>query len=297
MYLSGRNTTDQRYVQELQTDLPLSRLVNAVAATSIAPRAVTVRLTALEAQKREIADLRIAAQQFVSQVTIDAAQVKAYYDSHLGDFQVPERVRAEYVILSAEQIARQEPVSDAETRRCDAKAAQFSVSEQRRASHILVKGKDEADKLISELRKNPNRFAELAKKNSQDPGSAEKGGDLGWFGRGMMVKPFEEAAFKLGQNEMQVVESEFGFHVLRVTGIVAAKTRSYEEVKKDLVDEVGRQKGQLKFAEAAENFSNLVYEQSDSLKPAAERFKLQVQTTGWIVRSQAQGWAHSTARS
>ena len=73
--------------------------------------------------------------------------------------------------------------------------------------------------MLADLKKSPNRFADLAKKHSQDPGSAEKGGDLGWFGRGMMVKPFEDAAFKLGQNEMQVVESEFGFHVLRVTGI------------------------------------------------------------------------------
>jgi peptidyl-prolyl cis-trans isomerase D len=84
---------------------------------------------------------------------------------------------------------------------------------------------------------------------------------------------------------MQVVESEFGFHVLRVTGIQAAKARPYEEVRKELAEELARQKGQRKFAEAAENFSNLVYEQSESLKPAAERFKLQVQQTGWVAKS------------
>src|SRR5918994_6689302 len=104
----------------------------------------------------------------------------------------------------------------------------------------------------------------------------------------MMVKPFEEAAFKLGQNETQVVESEFGFHVVRVTGIQAARARPFEEARKELAEELARQKGQKKFAEAAETFSNQVYEQSDSLKPAAEKFKLQIQTTGWIAKSARQ---------
>src|SRR5207237_768246 len=81
----------------------------------------------------------------------------------------------------------------------EARASQFKVEEQRRASHILVKTKEEADKLLAELRKNPNRFAELAKQHSQDPGSAEKGGALGWFGHGMMVKPFEDAVCSLKQ--------------------------------------------------------------------------------------------------
>src|SRR5690348_6035915 len=133
------------------------------------------------------------------------------------------------------------------------------VEEQRRASHILVKTREEAEKLFAELKKNPGQFAALAKKHSQDPGSAQNGGDLGWFGRGMMVKPFEDAAYKMGQNDLQVVESEFGFHVIRLTGIQAAKSRGYDEVKKELTEVVARQKGQRKFAEAAETFSNLVY--------------------------------------
>jgi len=288
-YLAGRNTTDQRYVQELQTDLPLGRLVNSVGASAITPRAVAVRLVALEGQKREIAELRIPAQPFLNQVTIDPAQVKAYYDSHLGDFEQPERVRAEYVVLSAEQLARQEQVSDAEIKAAyESRAAQYQVDEERRASHILVKTKAEADKLLAELKKSPGQFAELAKKYSQDPGSAAKGGDLGWFGRGMMVKPFEEAAFKMKPNDMAVVQSEYGFHVLRLTGVQGAKSRGLDEVKKEIAMDLARQKGARKYAEAAENFSNMVYEQPDSLKPVAERFKLQVQTTGWVARSQAQ---------
>jgi peptidyl-prolyl cis-trans isomerase D len=288
-YLAGRGISDQSNVAELQSSLPLARFAGSISETAIAPRSVASRLAAIEAQQREVSDARISERQFLPQAKIEEAQVKAHYDAHHADYRVPERVRAEYLVLSAEALARQDPPTEEEIKAAyEARASQFRVDEQRRASHILVKTKEEAEKILQELKKSPGRLAELAKKHSQDPGSAEKGGDLGWFGRGMMVKPFEEAAFKLGQNEMQVVESEFGFHVLRVTGIQAAKARPYEEVRKELAEELARQKGQRKFAEAAENFSNLVYEQSESLKPAAERFKLQVQQTGWVAKSARQ---------
>jgi peptidyl-prolyl cis-trans isomerase D len=288
-YLSSRGVSDQQNVAELQTQIPLARFAGAISDTGIAPRSVAARLVALEGQKREISEVRFPVQQFLPQVKIDEAQVKAHYEANKGDYRTPERVRAEYLVLSAEALARDEPPTENEIRAAyEARAAQFRVEEQRRASHILVKTKEEAEKLFSELKKNPNRFADLAKKQSQDPGSAEKGGDLGWFGRGMMVKPFEDAVFKLGQNDMQVVESEFGFHVLRVTGIQAGKNRPLEEVRKEIAEDLARQKGQRKFAEAAEAFNNLVYEQADSLKPAAERFKLQPQTTGWIAKSARQ---------
>jgi peptidyl-prolyl cis-trans isomerase D len=288
-YLAARGISDQGNVAELQSKLPLARFAGSISETAIAPRSVASRLAAIEAQQREVSEARISEQQFLPQVKIEEAQIKAHYDAHQADYRVPERVRAEYLVLSAEALARQDPPTEEEIKAAyEARASQFRVDEQRRASHILVKTKEEAEKILQELKKNPGRLAELAKKHSQDSGSAEKGGDLGWFGRGMMVKPFEEAAFKLAQNEMQVVESEFGFHVLRVTGIQAAKARPYEEVRKELAEELARQKGQRKFAEAAENFSNLVYEQSESLKPAAERFKLQVQQTGWVAKSTRQ---------
>ncbi|HJV11459.1 MAG TPA: SurA N-terminal domain-containing protein [Burkholderiales bacterium] len=288
-YLASRGISDQGNVAELQSQIPLARVAGAISETAIAPRSVAARLAALEAQKREIAEVRISEKQFLPQVKIDEAQVKAHYDANQADYRTPERVRAEYVVLSAEALSRQDPPTEAEIKASyDSRANQFRVEEQRRASHILVKTKDEAEKILQEAKKAPARFAELAKKHSQDPGSAEKGGDLGWFGRGMMVKPFEEAAFKLGQNEMLVVESEFGYHVIRLTGVQPGKTRPYEDVKKELTDELARVKGQRRFAEAAETFSNLVYEQSDSLKPAAERFKLPVQQTGWISKSARQ---------
>ena len=288
-YLTQRGLSDQRNVAELQSQLPLARFVGAVGDTAIVPRAVAARLGAIEAQQREISEARIPAKQFLAQVKIDDAQLKKYYEANPAEFRTPERVRAEYVVLSAENLAKQEPVTEDEIKKAyEARAAAFRVEEQRRASHILVKTKEEADKLLSLLKQNPGRFAELAKAQSQDPGSAEKEGDLGWFGRGMMVKPFEDAVFSMKQGDLQIVQSDFGFHVVRLTGIQAGKTRGLDEVRKELAADLGRQKAGKKYAESAEAFGNMVYEQSESLKPAAERFKLQIQTTGWVAKAPGQ---------
>jgi peptidyl-prolyl cis-trans isomerase D len=280
-----------QFEARLRHDMTIQQLTRAVGESAIAPRTVGERLVALEGQKREISEVRIGADQFRGQASVEDGKLKAYYDANPDEFKVPERVRAEYVMLSGDALARLEPVTEAEvTAAYDARAAEFKVPEQRRASHILVKTREEADKILAEVKKNPGRFAEVAKKQSEDTGSAAKGGDLEWFSSGMMVKPFEDAVFAM-KKEGEIagpVQSEFGFHVIRLTGIKPGKARPLEDVRKALTADVARQKGSRKFAESAEAFNNLVYEQSDSLKPAAERFKLQLQTTPWVARSGSQ---------
>jgi peptidyl-prolyl cis-trans isomerase D len=285
-YLQQRGLSDQANVAQLQSQLPLGRLVGSISETAIVPHAVAERLAAIEAEQREVSQATIPAKEYLARVKVDAEQVKQYYEANPAQFRTPERVRAEYVVLSADNLARQEPVTDEEIKQAYAqRAASFRVDEQRRASHILVKTQEEAQKLLAEVKKNPGRFAELAKQHSQDPGSAQKGGDLGWFGRGMMVKPFEDAVFGMQQGEIRLVPSEFGFHIVRLTGVQEAKTRPMDEVRKELSADIARQKGQKKYAESSEAFGNMVYEQPDSLKPAAERFHLQIQTTGWVTKS------------
>ena len=285
--LRAQNMTPQMFEARLRYDLSLAQLTRSLAESAIVPRSVTERLAALQEQRREVSESLVAAQPYLAQVKLGEDQLQAYFAANAPEFLIPERVRAEYVVLSAESLGRQDPLSDAELKAAyDARAAQYKVEEQRRASHILLKTKEEADKLAAELRKAPGRFAELAKKHSQDPGSAEKGGDLGYFGRGMMVPAFEEAAWRQKEGETgSPVQSDFGWHVIRVTGVQAAKTRSLEETRAELAAELGRQKGTRRFAEAAETFSNMVYEQSDSLKPAAERYKLPLQASGWVTRT------------
>jgi peptidyl-prolyl cis-trans isomerase D len=297
--LLAQAMTPAMFESKLRFDLMMSQLNRSVAGSAIQARTLSSRLAALEGQQREVQEHVIMADAFAGQVKIDEAAAKAYYDANQASFRTPELVRAEYLVLSAEQLGAGDPVSEDEIKAAYAsRSSQYKQEEQRTVSHILIAAaadakpaekeaaKKKAEELQAEIRKNPAKFAELAKQNSQDPGSAEKGGELGTVAPGTMVKPFEDAAFKLKEGETSgVVETEFGYHIIRVTSVQPAKIKALEEVRAELVKELARQKGTRKFAESAEVFSNLVYEQSDSLKPAAERFKLQVQKTEWIAKS------------
>jgi peptidyl-prolyl cis-trans isomerase D len=179
----------------------------------------------------------------------------------------------------------------------DQNAVRLSGNEERRASHILLtvpagasadektKVRDRANALLAEVRQAPDTFAAVAKANSQDPGSAANGGDLDFFARGAMVKPFEEAVFSLQKGAISdVVESDFGFHIIQLTDIKAPKQKSFEEMRPEIEADLKKQEAQKKFIESAEAFSNLVYEQSDTFAPAAERLKLQVQSAKGVTR-------------
>jgi peptidyl-prolyl cis-trans isomerase D len=153
-----------------------------------------------------------------------------------------------------------------------------------------VAARTKAQTLLAEVQKSPTQFAEIARKNSQDTGSAAKGGDLDFFGRGAMVKPFEEAVFALKKGDISdIVETEFGFHIIRLTDIKVPEQKTFESQRVKLEAEVRAQLAQRKFAEAAEQFTNLVYEQSDTLKPVAERLKLEVQSAKDIGREVVAG--------
>jgi peptidyl-prolyl cis-trans isomerase D len=284
--LAGQGLSEPAFEQSLRRDLLVAQLTKAIADSAIASRAGTAQQAMIENERREIAEALIPAERFLAGVKVDEARLKAYYEANSSQFRVPERVRAEYLVLSAEALARDEPVSEEELKAAyAARAGRYGVEEQRRASHILLKTREEAERIAQEARKSPERFAELAKKHSQDPGSAEAGGDLGLFARGMMVQAFEEAAFRMQEGEIAgPVASEFGFHVIRLTAIQPGRSRSLEEVRKELAAELAKEKGVRRFAEAAETFGNIVYEQSDSLAPAAERFKLTIQKSDWLVR-------------
>lgn len=299
--LRGQGQSPASFEATLRYDMSVGQLVRSIAETAIVPRAVAERLAVLENQKREVQQAMIPAAQFVPQVQVGEAAIKTYYDANQAEFRTPERVRVEFVVLSAGQLGAAEGVTEEELKKAyESRASQYRVDEQRRASHILIQApadakpaereaaRKKAEDLLAEATKAPARFAELAKKHSQDTGSAGTGGELGLFGRGMMVKAFEEAVFSHKEGDIfGPVESEFGYHVIRVTGVQAAKSRPLEEVRNEITADLVKQKGQKKFAEVAEAFGNLVYEQPDSLKPAAEKFKLTVSSSGWLTKAPA----------
>jgi peptidyl-prolyl cis-trans isomerase D len=285
----------------LRRDLVLQQYTGAINDSGIASRAASRQIAASRAEQREASEYTISAEPFASKVKIEPQAVQAYYDANRSRFLIPEQVRAEYVVFSSEAMLALEPIGQDEIKSWyESHIDQYQEKEERRASHILIavkagasdadkaKAREKAQSLLDQVRGAPASFGELAKKNSDDPGSASKGGDLGYFSRGMMVRAFEEAAFGLKANETSgLVESEFGFHIIRVTGIKPAKGRSLEQVRTEIERELKKQRAGRKFAEAAETFSNLVYEQPDSLKPVAEKYKIAVQTSGWVTRQSA----------
>lgn len=296
--LRGQNMTPAIFENSLRRDLMQQQLQSALADAAIASRTVANRLAAIRAQKREVSEQLIRSQQFNAQVKPSAQDIEVYYEANGARFRTPEQVRVEYVLLNADALSADPIPAEEISKAYEANKARYGEPEQRRASHILIAFKPDAtieDKaktlekakaIAEQAKKLPSSFAGLAKKNSDDPGSASKGGDLGYFGRGMMVKPFEDAAFSMGVGELSdPVLSEFGYHIIRLTDIRPGKMKTLEQVRPEIEDELKKQRAGRRFAEAADAFSDLVYEQSDSLKPAAERFKLQVrQTQGWTTR-------------
>lgn len=292
--LRAQGMTPAGFEAQLRQDLTLQQLAGGVGQSGIVSRTVAQRVVALQTEKREVMEYRLPLDSFLDKVKLADDAAKKFYDENAKQFEIAEQAKAEFVVLSMDAIASQLAVSDAEVKAWyDGHKDRYQQPEERRASHILIgseklgkdKAKDKANEVLQELKKAPSGFADLAKKYSDDPGSASKGGDLGYFGRGMMVKPFEDAAYALKDGDVSgVVESDFGFHLIKVTGIHAAKEKPLPEVKAEIEAELKKTAASRKFAEAAEAFTNLVYEQSDSLKPAADRFKLEVKQSGWIGR-------------
>src|SRR6185369_4038583 len=292
--LRGQGMSPAGFEAQLRQDLTLQQLAGAISQSSLIAHTVSDRLLALQTEKREVMEFRVGLDAYLDKVKLADGAVRKFYDDNSKQFELPEQAKAEYVVLSMETIGTQLTVSEAEIKAWyDGHKDKFRQPEERRASHILIaseklgkdKAKAKAEGVLKEVQKNPAAFADLAKKNSDDPGSAAKGGDLGFFGRGMMVKAFEETAFNLKEGEISgVVESDFGFHIIKVTGVHGAKEKPFAEVRGEIESELKLAGASRKFAEAAEAFSNTVYEQADSLKPVAEKFKLTIKQSDWLGR-------------
>ncbi|MDP3210712.1 SurA N-terminal domain-containing protein [Methylotenera sp.] len=298
--LQQNRYTPKKFEAEIRATLLSQQAQDGIAKLGFISTARADKTLKLLNQKRLVTVSELKTKDFLDQVKVDPAEVKAYYEKHKDKLRDPEQVKIEFLLLSASSLVPGIKVDDADVKRYyDENAAKFQGNEQRRASHILIgfgvnatpeqkqEAKDKAQTLLATIKKNPKSFEELAIKNSQDPGSATKGGDLGSFGRGAMVKPFEEAAFSMKVNEVSdLVESEFGYHIIKLTEI-SGQSSDFESLKPQIKGELIFQKAQAEFVEKAESFSNSVYEQSDSLAPTAKAFGGQVQLSGWMSREDA----------
>ncbi len=296
--LAAQGMTPAMYEARLRHDLALQQLNSAIQTTAFTSRTLAARLSDLSDQERVAQELLIKASDYVPQVKVTEQMLTAYYDKNGQQFMVPEQVKIDYVILDNKSLAAQTPVSEDDIKSYYEQNAQhYTTEEQRRASHILIAvnkdastadkaaAKAKAETLLAEVRKDPASFAKVAKANSQDPGSAAMGGDLGFFGKQAMVKPFEDAVLKLKQGEISdLVQTDFGYHIIELTGIKPAVVKPLAEVKDEIATEIKKQLVEKKFSELADIFNNTVYEQADSLKPVADKLKLQIHTASDVTR-------------
>ncbi|HEX8601456.1 MAG TPA: SurA N-terminal domain-containing protein [Pseudoduganella sp.] len=303
--------TPEGFEQTMRHDMAVQQLVSGVQATAFAPRTVTKLVTDLTEQERDVQELALPLQQFAANVKVTDEMVKAYYDKHTKQYAVPEQARIEYVVLDAKAIESQVSVTDDEVAAYyKTNAARFTAPEERRASHILVAvnkdakpadkaaAKAKAEAILADLKKAPASFAQVAKAKSEDPGSAEQGGDLGVIEKGSLVPSVEQSIFALKQGEISnVVESEFGYHVITVTALKPAAVKALDDVKTEIAADLKKQKAGKKYSEVVETFTNTVYEQADSLKPAADKLGLKIETAEHVTRTPAPAPAPGAAQA
>jgi peptidyl-prolyl cis-trans isomerase D len=288
--LSSQNLSAAGFEARLRSDLALQALPEAVQFSAMVPGTVRDRVVALQEEGREVRELRLAAADFAPKVNPTPEQIRRYYDDNPQAFETPESAKIEYVVLSRDALASQVALGPEDLKTYyEQNQARYTTPQERRASHILVKAgpeaKAKAEQILARLKANPAEFEAIAKAQSDDPGSAAQGGDLGYFSRSAMVKPFADAAFEMSEGAIQgPVQSEFGLHIIKLTGVRAGGQKRFEEVRAELEAEVRAQQAAQRFAEAAEQFTNTVYEQSDSLKPVADKFKLEIRTADAVTR-------------
>ncbi|HWU84877.1 MAG TPA: SurA N-terminal domain-containing protein, partial [Rhodocyclaceae bacterium] len=295
---AAQGLSKQGLEARLRQDMAVRSEVLPVAAATLVARGSGNAFLSAALEQRDISEMSFKPEAYLGKVTLAADAVQKFYDDNKSRFEVPEQVRFEYVVLSQKAFEDKLQVSDVDIKAWyDSHPENYKQPEERRASHILIKAdkdaKPEAVKaaeakaadILAQVKKNPADFAKLAKQYSQDTGSAAAGGDVGVVSRGAMVKPFEDAVFALKEGQISdLVRTDYGFHIIRLTGLKPERVKPLAEVKAEIAEEIKAQTAAKKYAEAAENFNNVVYEQADSLKPAADQFGLQIQQGGWLAR-------------
>lgn len=293
--LASQGMTPTSFEARVRQELTLKQLIGSLAESGFVTQTIVKQLADLETETRSVQEVSFAPEQYLHSVHITPEAVKSFYDQNPKQFEKPEQIRVEYLVLSPPALRGQISVGETELRTAyENSKGRFQQADERRASHILIKNdekngglaKEKAESLLKEAKANPGKFAALATQHSQDSGSAKRGGDLGFFAKGTMVRPFEETVWKMKEGEISgLVQSDFGFHVIKLTGIRGGKQQPYEAVKQQLEAEVTQQALTRKFAESAETFGNLVYEQADGLQTTADKFKLSVQRSNWLTRA------------
>ncbi len=299
--LAGLGLSSAGFAERLRQDIARRQVLQGIVGSVVAPAAAASAALDAMYQQREVQVLRFDARDYLDKTSPTEAEIEAFYKdpANARQFQAPDEASIQYVVLDLEGLKKGIAVAEADLRKYYTEnEKRYTSTEERRASHIFIqadKGAAKADRdkarvraveLLAEVRKSPASFAEIAKKNSQDEGSAARGGDLDWFARGAIEGL--DPAFDMKQGDISgVVESNFGYHIIQVTGARGGDKRSFESVRAELEAEVRAQLAQKRFSDAAVEFGDTVYEQADSLKPAADKWQLEIKSAPRVTRAPA----------
>lgn len=300
--LAQQGFTPARFEQQVRDQIVVEQMRDGILASAFVPPAAAAQAYRLDEQQRWLAYAVFEAARYLPQVQVSDAQVQERYEQQKARFQSPERLRIAYIELALDRLppaAVPEPevlkvVYEAE------KATRFTTVEERRGRHILINfGADKAQakeriEALAEKVKQGADFASLASSQSDDPGSRNNGGDLGWVRRGQMTGKFEEALFALGKGEVSgPVETEFGWHLIKLDDLRESRTRPFEdpEVQAELLAAYRQRDAERRYQELSEKLEQGAFESPGSLDPVAEATGLKVQTSDWFTRGEGAGIA------
>ncbi len=297
--LQATGQTVQQFERELTRDLLLQEVPAAVSSSAFVTEDAIDDWLRVQQQQRDVALLAIDSAPYRDVDAVTAEAIEAYYEANTDRFMRPEQITVEYVELdTADQVADAEIEDETLRDRYEAVRARFMTAEQRRASHILItagddRTTDEAEALAESLRErigNGESFADLATEFSDDPVSAEEGGDLGWLEPGIIDPAFDDVLFALEVDEVSApVESDFGWHVIRLDDIREPRGQSFEEARAEVLEEVRAERAEELYFELSERLVDLVYADPTGLAAISEDLGLELQTAGPYSRFSAEG--------
>jgi peptidyl-prolyl cis-trans isomerase D len=304
--LKGIGQSRLMFEQRVRADLSQQPMQDAVTRSAFVGNLQATAYQKLTEEAREVQVATIDANAYLAKVKVEDADIRAEYDKNPDAYRAPEQIKIEYLKLDQAALASQIAITADEVKaEYEKRTKEFSAPEERRASHILLavdkdeKGKLKADSLSAAKTKaeeimkrvgnDAAKFTEAAKTESKDPGSAAQGGDLGFNGRGVMVKPFDDAMFSMKAGEVRgPIETDFGIHIIRLTEVKAERVRAFDEVKAQIETDLKQARSSKLFAESADKFQNRVYEEGSSFAKIAEELKLKPVATEWLSRAQVQ---------
>ncbi|MFA0143508.1 peptidylprolyl isomerase [Vibrio kanaloae] len=281
----------ESFAEYMRRDLMRNQLVTALQGSEFVLQGEIDTQSKLIAQTRDIRTVTLSVADLAKDIELTDEQIEQYYQENPAAYTRPEQAKVSYIELSAEALKSQLEVSDEEAQKYyQEHLDKYSTEEQRKVSHILVQGDDEAkaQSILDELNAGAD-FTTLAEEKSDDFGSADVGGDLGWIERDVMDPAFEDAAFALETigDITGLVKSDFGYHIIKLDELKASQAQSYQEVAAEIKQELIDQHAVDQFYEKQTELEKVAFEFPDSLDDSAEAINAKITTTGFISQVDA----------